>query len=91
MSVLTGTPRRATVYAETDVHALGIHRDDLEPILRARPEIAIELGNVMASRVSDIQKSAKDRRDNQPEEDNSSLARQLGQMITQFFGIGQSH
>ncbi|NNF15997.1 MAG: mechanosensitive ion channel [Gammaproteobacteria bacterium] len=91
MSVLTGTPRRANVFAETDVHALGIHRDDLEPLLRARPEIAVGLGNTMASRVKDMRAQQDNQNSGASDSDDTSLAKQLASRITSFFGIGQTH
>lgn len=91
MSLLTGAPRRATVYADTDVHALGIHRDDFEPILRARPEIADELGNVMAQRFRRMEASEQNRNKSDDDADHTSMAKQLAQRISQFFGIGQTH
>ncbi len=91
MSVLTGAPRRATVTAETDVHALAIHRLDLEPILRARPEIAQELGNMMAARVFAMNARQDAHSHQQTLAGDRSLAKQLANKISQFFGIGQTH
>lgn len=91
MSVLTGAPRRASVTAETDVHALAIHRLDLEPILRARPEIAQELGNMMAARVHAMNAGQNTRSHNQTMANDTSLAKQIAHKISQFFGIGQTH
>lgn len=91
MSVLTGAPRRASIIAETDVHALAIKRDDLEPILRARPEIASELGDLMAARERAIQRQNSEGQNANDSNDDRSLARQFAQRISYFFGIGQTH
>ncbi|MFK8030413.1 MAG: cyclic nucleotide-binding domain-containing protein [Gammaproteobacteria bacterium] len=91
MSVLTGTPRRASVTADTDVHALSIHRVDLEPILRARPQIAQELGNMMAARVMAMNADMNSRNHDQTLAGDHSLAKQLANRISQFFGIGTTH
>ncbi|MEM7081844.1 MAG: mechanosensitive ion channel family protein [Pseudomonadota bacterium] len=88
MSVLTGAPRRASVTADTHVHALSIHRDDLEPILRARPEIAQELGNLMAVRVRAMNARSFAHTHATTLDDDHSLAKQLANKISQFFGIG---
>ncbi len=91
MSVLTGAPRRASVTAETDVHALSIHREDLEPILRARPEIAQELGNMMAARIVAMNARQNANNHDQTLADDRSLAQQLANKISLFFGIGTTH
>lgn len=91
MSVLTGAPRRATVIADTDVHALSIHRLDLEPILRARPQIAQELGNMMAVRVHAMRASQDHPGSGRAMNDDHSLAKQLANKISHFFGIGMTH
>ncbi|MDI3309024.1 MAG: mechanosensitive ion channel family protein [Acetobacteraceae bacterium] len=50
MSLLTGQPRSATVSAATDAVVFEIAREDLDPILRRRPELAEGLAAIMASR-----------------------------------------
>jgi small-conductance mechanosensitive channel/CRP-like cAMP-binding protein len=49
ISLLTGEPRGATVTAAFDSVVYEIHRQDLDPILQARPEIAEGLATVMAA------------------------------------------
>jgi small-conductance mechanosensitive channel len=48
ISLLTGAQRTATVTAALDAVVYEIHREDLDPILRRRPEIAEGLAAVMA-------------------------------------------
>lgn len=50
MSLLTGEPRSATVSAFTDCHVLEVKKQDLDPILRRRPEVIEQLAQVMAER-----------------------------------------
>ena len=50
ISLLTGQPRSATVTAAMEAVVYEIHREDLDPILRRRPEIAEGLAAVMAER-----------------------------------------
>ncbi|WP_240046922.1 mechanosensitive ion channel family protein [Paracraurococcus ruber] len=50
MSLLTGQPRSATVTAETDCLVMELRRQDLDPVLRRRPELAESLAAIMASR-----------------------------------------
>lgn len=87
MSVLTGEPRGATVRAVTNIYALQIRQDDLLPVLRERPEIAIRLGKIMAARTRANQ--ALPMGGNAVELDNTadSLAAQIARKITTFFGL----
>lgn len=48
ISLLTGQPRSATVTAALCSVVFEIHREDLDPILKRRPEIAEDLAAVMA-------------------------------------------
>jgi small-conductance mechanosensitive channel/CRP-like cAMP-binding protein len=48
VALLTGQQRTATVTAAFDALVYEIHREDLDPILRRRPEIAEGLATVMA-------------------------------------------
>ena len=50
MSVLTGDPRTATVVALGDAALLAVDRDAFERILRAEPELAQRLADVIARR-----------------------------------------
>lgn len=91
MSLLTGAPRAATVRALTDIHALEIRRDDLEPIFRARPEIANDLADVMALRLRDNRASAERRHRVAPDDAHTSRAKHIAGRITQFFGLSAPH
>lgn len=87
MSLLTGAPRMATVNALTDVFVLEIRRANLEPILRARPAIADELGQVMARRQIINERNNSDDEVTEECEDFRSRAIQLGRRISQMFGL----
>lgn len=50
MSLLTGQPRSATVAAVTDAVVFEVAREDLDPVLRRRPELAEALAAIMAAR-----------------------------------------
>lgn len=90
MSLLTGAPRAATVRAVTQVHALEIKREDLEPIFHARPEIANGLASVMASRLR-TNEAAAARYNGDRDDGQTSRARHIASRITKFFGLGQTH
>ena len=91
MSVLTGAPRAATVRAITSLHALEVRRDDLEPIFRARPEIASELADVMARRLRSNEERLANLSDENAVAEHTSRARHIAGMISHFFGIGPAH
>lgn len=50
MGLLTGQPRRATVVANEDVLCYGLGKSAFDAVLKARPEIADSLGQVLARR-----------------------------------------
>ena len=50
MGLLTGQPRRATVVAKEDVLCYRLSKSGLDAVLKARPEIADALGQVLARR-----------------------------------------
>ena len=50
MALMTGQPREATVIAETDVECLRVAREDVESVIKNRPEIATEIAEVLAKR-----------------------------------------
>lgn len=50
MSLLTGQPRSATVVAVTEAVVLELRKADLDPVLRARPELLEGLTAIMAAR-----------------------------------------
>jgi CRP-like cAMP-binding protein len=52
ISLLTGAPRSATVAAATDVVLYEVGKAQLDPILRARPDLADNLAAVMAKRLA---------------------------------------
>jgi small-conductance mechanosensitive channel/CRP-like cAMP-binding protein len=60
ISLLTGQPRTATVTAALDSVVYEIHRDDLNPILQRRPEIAEGLAAVMAEHQARNDRNSRD-------------------------------
>ena len=49
-SMLTGQPRSATILAETEAMVFELQRDDIDPVLRARPDVLEGLTAIMAER-----------------------------------------
>ncbi len=88
MSLLTGEPRSATVRASTDVVAFEVRKADLEPLLRARPELAEQITAKVAERkVRSLQRTAEHAASaEQVEEEAENLAAQLlGKVKSLFF------
>lgn len=54
MSLLTGEPRAATVAALTDTVVYEIGKEDLELLLASRPEIAVNISQIVAQRRQDL-------------------------------------
>lgn len=50
LSLLTGAPRSATIRAATTGRVHEITKDDLEPLLRAHPELAEDFARILADR-----------------------------------------
>jgi small-conductance mechanosensitive channel/CRP-like cAMP-binding protein len=53
-ALLTGAPRSAEVRAQSDAVLFEIGRADLEPILQRQPELAAELGRILAERQANL-------------------------------------
>lgn len=49
-ALLTGAPRTATVTTAGDALLIEIDKDDLQPLLDARPDLAAELGHLLSQR-----------------------------------------
>lgn len=54
MSLLTGEPRTATVVAVTGAIVYEIRKEDLEGLLENRPEIAVQISQIVAARRQDL-------------------------------------
>lgn len=87
MSLLTGSPRIATVRCVTDAYALEIRREELEPIMRARPSIAEALGRTMARRQMLNERNNGAAANSTESEDFRTRALQMARRISQLFGL----
>ncbi|MDI1432790.1 cyclic nucleotide-binding domain-containing protein [Polyangium sorediatum] len=54
MSLLTGSPRLATVVAETDVECFRLEKGPFQRVIEKRPELARELAGVLAQRAEEL-------------------------------------
>ena len=72
--------------ARTDGYALEIRPQDFEPILRARPALAGELGRLMAIRGLSL-RQAVESGDAHTEAEVVTRAGQIAKRISSFFGL----
>jgi small-conductance mechanosensitive channel/CRP-like cAMP-binding protein len=83
-SLLTGRPRSASVTALTDVLLYEIRKDDVDPILKARPAVAEHLAEILAGRQRrNIERMAAATRPDQAPPDTAALLDRL----RSFFGL----
>ncbi|MDI1446991.1 mechanosensitive ion channel family protein [Polyangium sp. 6x1] len=89
MSLLTGTPRLATVVAETDVECFRLEKEPFQRVIEKRPELAGELAGVLAQRAEEL-RAAREGKD-EPNEAAPSVVkaeRDLFDRIRNFFELG---
>lgn len=84
MGMMTGEPRRATITARTDVEALRLGKRGFESVLRARPQIAKEIAQVISSRQSELDMASKSARSAGTGELQHEA---VGARIRAFFGL----
>jgi CRP-like cAMP-binding protein len=82
ISLLTGQGRSATVSAALDSVVFEIHRADLDPILRRRPELAEALAAVMA-----VHQAHNERDDTAPEPPVARTRDDLLARLRLLFGL----
>jgi small-conductance mechanosensitive channel/CRP-like cAMP-binding protein len=88
MGLMTGDPRSATVIAQSEVLAYRLDKNSFQKVLDKRPELAVEISKLLASRRFNI--------DNvQQQLDSESIAQLMAQQqntfleqIRGFFGLG---
>jgi len=82
ISLLTGQPRAATITAAFESVVYEIHREDLDPILRRRPEIVEGLATVMAER-----QASNARYGSKPETVTAAVRDDLLARLRHLFGL----
>jgi CRP-like cAMP-binding protein len=88
LSLLTGAPRSATVQATAEAVLLEIGRDDLQPILERRPELALRLADVAsAHRRADVDRERAAATDMRRETRQTGVVQQLTERIRAYFQI----
>lgn len=85
MALLTGEARSATVKAETDALVYEIVKEDMETLLKKRPEIAESLSQIMAQRLLEREEYMKSLPTEQQEAEVENFASQLLTRMRNFF------
>ena len=90
-SLLTGDPRRATIVPQGDAVVFEITKEDLEPILKRRQDLAERLNEILAQRQLRRQQEERilgGRAETRPARPSSHVWRER---VRAFFGLGQDH
>lgn len=87
MGLMTGDPRSATVIAQSEVLTYRLEKDSFQQILEKRPELAVEISNLLANRRFSIENA-------QQQLDSEALAQMMRhqqntflEQIRSFFGL----
>ena len=87
MALLTGEARTATVTPSVDSVVLEIGKDDLEPMLLARPDAVRMLSEQLASRQLRNEKTLSEHSQRELATQKDTLAQRLQARILTFFGL----
>ena len=87
MGLMTGEPRTADVVARTDVECLRLGKPAFERVLQARPEIASELAEKLASRRVGLISAREGLSEDARKERHDSERERILRGIKQFFGL----
>ena len=87
MSLLTGSPRIASVSAETETAVIEIKHDHMQPILKANPAIIDDLSEMMAARDNAREIALSLPASDQGEVGQIGLKHYLKRQIAKFFGV----
>jgi CRP-like cAMP-binding protein len=86
MGMLTGAPRSATVLAVTDVESYRLDKNGFAQVLLQRPDIAIEVSQVLEQRQRELANALRQNQTSQP----VGKAEEMLVSILGFFGIRES-
>lgn len=86
MGMMTGDPRRATITARTDVECYRLNKTGFEKVIKDRPDIALEISQVLASRNVELEKLRDTIRTDQPANEKHT---DILERIRNFFGLNE--
>ncbi|MCB1629184.1 MAG: cyclic nucleotide-binding domain-containing protein, partial [Xanthomonadales bacterium] len=84
MGMMTGEPRRASVTAKTDIESLRLGKSGFESVLRARPDIAKEISQVISARQGQLDEATQEVASQRSESPANDA---IGARIRSFFGL----
>ncbi len=90
MSLLTGTPRTATVQAANPAIIIEVTKTRLTPFMQLHPELASHMGRVLSERQSSNLKTLMDFERPSEDIEQEIVAEQISYKIRQFFDIPSS-
>ena len=87
MSMMTGSPRVATVIARTDVECYRLDKDAFEEVLRERPAIADEVAHVLVTRRAQLDSALQNLDEATLNREMSHRRNELLATVRRFFGL----
>ena len=87
MGLMTGAPRAASVVAKTDVECYRVDKEMFEELLQARPGIAEEMSNVLATRKAELDSVLQDIDAKNGQKEISQQPSEILATIKRFFGL----
>lgn len=87
MSMMTGTPRVASVIAKTDVECYRLDKAAFEEVLQARPSIADEVSDVLVTRRTQLHHAIQNLDEETPNKDINSQHNEVLATIKRFFAL----
>jgi small-conductance mechanosensitive channel/CRP-like cAMP-binding protein len=87
MSLLTGSPRSATVVALKQTDCLTLHKPDLHTLLESRPQIAAEIAGIVSKRQSELEFAREKLSEQELRLKQQSRRQDLLMTIQRYFGL----
>lgn len=87
MGLMTGAPRSASVIAKTDVECYRLDKEVFEEIMHARPSIAEEISQILATRRAELDNALQDMDAQAARKDISQQRSEILSTIKRFFSL----
>lgn len=87
MSLMTGSPRAATVVAKTDVECYRLDKDAFEEVLLARPAIADEVAHVLVARRAQLDSALQNLDEETLHREIDHRRNEVLATVRRFFGL----
>lgn len=87
MSLMTGSPRKASVIAKTDVECYRLDKSAFEEILLARPSIAEEVAQVLVARREQLDSALQNLDDESNHQEIHHQKNEVLETVKRFFGM----